>query len=58
MSLLLRVQVEKRIQEERARVRTYLNIVSGPKLRSIVESILIEDKAEALVNVRPSAQIW
>jgi hypothetical protein len=44
-------QVEKRIQEERARVRTYLNIITGPRLRSIVESILIEDKAETLVNV-------
>ena len=46
------LQVEKRIQEERARVRTYLNIVTGPRLRAIVEKILIEEKAETLVNVR------
>jgi hypothetical protein len=32
-------------------VRTYLNGITGPRLRAIVEAILIEDKAETLVNV-------
>lgn len=51
------LKAEKRIQEERRRVRAYLDSSTGPKLRNVIETLLIADKAEALVNMEGSGAV-
>lgn len=48
---------ERKLVEEQARVRTYLDASTGPALMNIMHKLLVEDKAKILVQMESSGAI-
>lgn len=51
-------KASQRIQEERMRVETYLQLETAPKVRNVAETQLISNYMDTLVNMENSGLIW
>ncbi|KAJ3243119.1 hypothetical protein HDU78_000813 [Chytriomyces hyalinus] len=51
------LKIENRLLEEEERVKAYLSSSTGPKLRAVLESVLIADKVEELVYMENSGLV-